>query len=177
LPKEPTPVVPLQTASAQEPTPDTVPQAKSIASDTLEMSYSLPDAEDWVEGDRRAIGFENWTPDSVIRNEKLGAVIVFAGYPANLGSTLDVADGLRAKFATTSMVMAEASGRFASFSFCKKRAKTEPEATCGKVYVVRVPSDRNQYVLIVGTWPESSSEMAEHDLDVAARSFAAKHAQ
>ncbi len=175
--KKPAPSVPVLAATAPEARPDAVPQAAAVASEALEMSYSLPDAEDWTEGDRRAVGFDGWTPDAVIRNEKLGATIVFAGYPRNLGSTLDVADSLRAKFAASSAVMAEATGRFAFFAFCKKRTKGESERTCGKVYVVRPGGDGGQYVLIVGIWPESSGADAARDVDAVARSFSATHAQ
>lgn len=176
-PPRPTPIIPVAAATVQEPEASAVPQAKGPVGEALEMSYALPDAEDWTEGDRRAVGFDGWTPDAVIRNEKLGAVLVFAGFPSNLGSTLDVADTLRAKFAQSTSVTAESTGRFASFAFCKKRAKAESERTCGKVYVVRPAGDLRQYVLIVGTWPESSGDEATKAIDVAARSFAATQAQ
>jgi hypothetical protein len=184
------PVAPLATASAPPPAMEkssVPPPDHPIAAETppgpavsavtgTSVSYGIPRKEEWDDLDVGAMPrMRRWTPDAVIGNRVTQAKIAFASVPAVLGTTAQVAEGIRAqmnaKKEQADVVMEDVTGRRAGFTF--ENAK---DGSRGKVVVTRVPGLDSQYVLLVGEWPADADSTSLADIDNIAKTIRASSA-
>ncbi len=180
------PVAPLATESSpppalegtadKAPTPPAAPAVPTAAAHReadVSVSYGLMRQEEWDDLDVGAMArMKKWTPDAVIGNRVTRAKIAFASVPAVLGTTAQIAEGVRAQMgaasAQTDVVMADVTGQRAGFTFVSAK-----DGRRGKVIVTRVPGLDAQYVLLVGEWPADADSTSRSDIDAVAASIKA----
>lgn len=178
------PVAPLvaatvpPTALESRPAPSPAPIVEKTPSrhQDLSVAYGLARAEEWVDLDvGSATRMRSWTPDAFIGNRVTRAKIAFASVPAVLGTTSQVAEGIRAqmdgKAVQADVVIADVSGKRAAFTFASPK-----DGTKGKIVVTRVPGLDSQYVLLVGEWPADADSTSLSDIDAIALSIKASPA-
>lgn len=168
------PPAPVTALSVPPPAPVAqlpVTEAPPVQESNHSVAYSVPRPQEWADRPiADAIRMRSWTPDAVIGNGTTGALLAFSSVPAALGTTAQVAEGIRANMRSAKtlvdVVMEEVGGTRASFAFA-----SDDGSRRGKVVVTRAPGLATQYVLIVGEWPADADTTSVTDVNVIAKSI------